>query len=156
MGVAVDNPSTNVVLAPEVSTVTAVAIGTPVARLPRELGSANEAWMPRLPSAFSSRMEVLGWSGHPDWRIIQRVEEEVRGTQISAEWLPRLVVLRRNRDGGVRRISRTRYHLSRREAVPLYFCRRGNFAGSTLGENERDLALWWMVGGAFTLQQRSV
>lgn len=51
------------------STVTAVATGTPDTRLPRELDSVNDASMPTPPPAFTSRMEVLDWLGHPDWRI---------------------------------------------------------------------------------------
>ena len=68
-GVAVDTPTTLVAGDPvEVSTVTAVATGTPDKRVPREWGSANEASMP-TPPAFTSRMEVLDWLGHPDWAI---------------------------------------------------------------------------------------
>lgn len=69
LGVAVDTPTTLVSRDPEVSTVTAVATGTPDTRLPTELGSANEASMPTPPPAFTSRMVVLELLGHPDWGI---------------------------------------------------------------------------------------
>lgn len=69
LGVVVVTPTMFVPGDPEVSTVTAVATGTPDARLPREFGSVNEASRPAPPPAFTSRMEVLDWLGQPDWSI---------------------------------------------------------------------------------------
>lgn len=65
-GVFVVIPTAYVNLAPDVSTVTFVATGTPATRVPREFGSVSEASMLAPPRILCWFIVVLDVSGQPD------------------------------------------------------------------------------------------